>query len=142
MRHRLRLLTVTSSGESTAIGDFGVDLQLFRGLNITFDWYKKRTYDIIRSAQVTNLLGLSAPYVNDGEMTNTGIEFMIGWNDRVKDGVMKDFGYNVNFFITKNKNKLVKYGATTYYGATEYGNRYAISQKRVAPAISIACSRP
>ena len=47
--------------ESTAIGDFGVDLQLFRGLNITFDWYKKRTYDIIRSAQVTNLLGLSAP---------------------------------------------------------------------------------
>ena len=115
--------------ESTAIGDFGVDLQLFRGLNITFDWYKKRTYDIIRSAQVTNLLGLSAPYVNDGEMTNTGIEFMIGWNDRVKDGVMKDFGYNVNFFITKNKNKLVKYGATTYYGATEYGNRYTISEE-------------
>ena len=62
-------------------------------------------------------------------MTNTGIEFMIGWNDRVKDGVMKDFGYNVNFFITKNKNKLVKYGATTYYGATEYGNRYAISRR-------------
>ncbi len=99
-------------------------------MNITFDWYKKRTYDIIRSAQVTNLLGLSAPYVNDGEMTNTGIEFMIGWNDRVKDGVMKDFGYNVNFFITKNKNKLVKYGATTYYGATEYGNRYAILHAR------------
>ncbi len=100
--------------ETTSIGDFGIDIQLFRGLNITFDWYNKRTYDILRAAQVNALLGLSAPTINDGEMTNKGIEFMIGWNDRIKDGAFKDFSYNVNFFITKNKNKLVKYGSTGY----------------------------
>ena len=107
--------------ETTASGDFGIDLQLFRGLNITFDWYKKRTYDILRAAQVSNLLGLSAPVINDGEMTNTGVEFMIGWNDRVRDGVLKDFGYNASFFITKNKNKLVKFGSTEY-GYNSQGN--------------------
>lgn len=38
--------------ETTAIGDFGADLTLFNGFNVTFDWYKKRTYDILRKAQV------------------------------------------------------------------------------------------
>ncbi len=115
--------------ETTAIGDFGIDLQLFRGLNITFDWYKKRTYDILRSAQVNALLGLSAPTINDGEMTNKGIEFMIGWNDRIKDGAFKDFGYNVGFFITKNKNELVKYGSTQYGYRGEHETPYLIYEE-------------
>ena len=58
--------------ESTAIGDFGIDITLFNGFNITFDWYKKRTYDILREAQSNSLLGLKAPFVNAGEMVNKG----------------------------------------------------------------------
>ena len=59
--------------ESTAIGDFGIDITAFNGFNITFDWYKKRTYDILREAQSNSLLGLKAPFVNAGEMVNKGI---------------------------------------------------------------------
>lgn len=115
--------------ETTAIGDFGVDLQLFRGLNITFDWYKKRTYDILRTAQVNALLGLSAPTINDGEMINKGVEFSIGWNDRISDGVFKDFGYFANFFIARNKNELVKFGTTQYGSQGEYGSYSRIYQE-------------
>ena len=28
--------------ESTAIGDFGVDITAFNGFNVTFDWYRKK----------------------------------------------------------------------------------------------------
>ncbi|MDE7356393.1 MAG: TonB-dependent receptor [Rikenellaceae bacterium] len=114
--------------ETTAIGDFGVDLLLFRGLNITFDWYHKRTYDIIRGAQVSSLLGLSAPVINDGEMVNKGIEFMIGWSDRIDNGIFKDLSYNANFFIARNRNKLVKYGATEY-GGDMFGAQRTIFQE-------------
>ncbi len=115
--------------ETTAIGDFGLDLQLFRGLNITFDWYKKRTYNILRTLQVNALLGLNGPTINDGEMTNQGIEFLIGWNDRIKDGFFKDFGYRANFFITRNRNKLTKYGTTDYGYIGEFGNPYLIYEQ-------------
>ncbi len=62
-------------------------------------------------------------------MTNKGIEFLIGWNDRIKDGAFKDFGYNVNFFITKNKNELVKYGSTQYGYRGEHGTPYLIYEE-------------
>ncbi len=75
------------------------------------------------------LLGLNGPTINDGEMTNQGIEFLIGWNDRIKDGFFKDFGYRANFFITRNRNKLTKYGTTDYGYIGEFGNPYLIYEQ-------------
>ena len=56
--------------ETTTITDIGFDLQVFDGLSVTFDWYKKTTDDILRSSQVSSLLGLSAPTVNNGSVEN------------------------------------------------------------------------
>lgn len=97
--------------ETTAIGDFGVDMILFNGFNITFDWYKKRTYDILRRAQGNALLGLDPPYINDGEMVNKGIEISLAYNGYVHDGVFKGLNYNVGVFFDRSRNELTKYGA-------------------------------
>lgn len=97
--------------ETTAIGDFGADLTLFNGFNVTFDWYKKRTYDILRKAQGNALLGLDAPYINDGEMVNKGIEVSLGYNDYVRDGFFEGLSYNANVYFDRSRNTLTKYGA-------------------------------
>ena len=97
--------------ETTSIGDFGFDATLFNGLNITFDWYKKKTYDILRRAQGNNLLALDAPYINDGEMVNKGIEVSLAYNGYVDSGRMKGLNYNVGVFFDRSRNELTKYGA-------------------------------
>lgn len=97
--------------ETTAIGDFGFDLTAFNGFNITFDWYKKRTYDILRKAQANALLGLTAPYINGGEMQNKGIEVTLGYNGYVHSGRMKGLSYTASVFFDRTRNTLTEYGA-------------------------------
>ena len=96
--------------ESTSIGDFGIDITAFNGFNVTFDWYKKRTYDILREAQSNSLLGLKAPYINAGEMVNKGIEVSLAYNGYIQDGVFKGLSYNAGVFFDRTRNELTKYG--------------------------------
>ncbi len=97
--------------ESTSVTDIGFDLQLFSRLNITYDWYRKHTYDILRQAQVTGALGLNAPFINSGDMLNTGHELSVQYNDRVNNGFFSELEYGGGFYIDVFKNKLIKFGA-------------------------------
>lgn len=97
--------------ETTTVTDIGVDLTLFNGLNITFDWYNKKTTDILRSSQVSNLLGLSAPTVNNGEVENKGIEISFSYNNMIQEGVFKGLQYNAGVYFDRSRNKLVQFGA-------------------------------
>lgn len=97
--------------ESTSIGDFGVDITAFNGFNITFDWYKKRAYDILREAQGNSLLGLTPPNVNIGEMVNKGVEVTLAYNGYIREGVFKGLNYNAGVFFDRTRNELTKYGA-------------------------------
>ncbi len=97
--------------ETTTITDVGVDMTLFQGLNITFDWYNKTTSDILRKAQATNLLGLDAPFINDGEMTNKGIELSLQYSNRISKGIFEGMHYSVGAYIDKTTNELTKFGA-------------------------------
>ncbi|MDR2272955.1 MAG: TonB-dependent receptor [Sphingobacterium sp.] len=96
--------------ESTAVADFGVDIRLFNKLNITYDWYRKHTSDILRQAQVTGALGLSAPFINSGDMLNTGHELAVQYNDRIHEGRFEGLTFGGGFYIDKFKNKLIKFG--------------------------------
>ena len=58
--------------ERTSSWDFGVDMSLLDNkLSFVFDWYKKRTRDILRASQIPGSIGLNAPTVNDGEVTSS-----------------------------------------------------------------------
>lgn len=102
--------------ETTTVTDVGVDLTVFDGLNVTFDWYKKKTTDILRDAQVTGVLGLEAPTVNSGEMQNKGFELSIQYINKVKDGFFKDLVYNTGFYIDRSRNKVTRFGAEEISG--------------------------
>ncbi len=96
--------------ESTAVTDIGVDLTLFKGLSITYDYYKKHTYDILRTAQVTDLVGMYPPYVNKGDMINIGHEIAVQYNGVINSGKMEGFSYGVGFYIDTFRNKLTNFG--------------------------------
>jgi TonB-linked SusC/RagA family outer membrane protein len=97
--------------ETTTVTNIGLDLQVFQGLSVTFEWYKKVTSDILRSSQVSNLLGLSAPTVNNGTVENQGIEFDLNYNNVISGGVFDGLQYNAGFYFDRSRNKLVKFGA-------------------------------
>ena len=97
--------------ETTTVTDVGADITLFDGLNITFDWYKKKTTDILRKAQVMGALGLTAPMINGGEMENKGIELNVQYTHNIKSGYFKGLRYNAGFYIDHVGNKLTKFGA-------------------------------
>lgn len=96
--------------ERTQQTDIGVDLALFNDkVNITADYFIKITKDLLFNPEVSALLGSggagsSSPYVNAGNVRNTGIEFAIDYNTEFFDGLRLRVGYNV----TALKNKVIE----------------------------------
>lgn len=73
-------------------------------LGVSFDWYKKTTKDWLLRAPILSVYGLSAPYVNGGDVENKGFELALNWNDQIG----KDFTYGINANVSTNKNKVTK----------------------------------
>ncbi|MDD2305175.1 MAG: TonB-dependent receptor [Prolixibacteraceae bacterium] len=120
--------------ETTSILDFGLDLTAFKGLNVTFDWYKKRTSDILRGSQVTGVVGLNPPTVNNGTMENKGFELSVNYQNNVKSGYFAGLNYSAGFNLDHYKNKLVDFGAREISGyylrqeGLEWESYYMIEQ--------------
>ena len=107
--------------------DIGLDLRILNGkVDITTDYFKRRTEDLLVQSQVSGLLGTgAAPFVNAGIVENEGIEFAIGYSDNFSE----DFKFNIKYNVTAIKNEVVSVS-----GEGEYleGGFFGISQ----PAIS------
>nr|WP_199078046.1 TonB-dependent receptor [Pedobacter sp. ASV19] len=101
--------------ETTTMTDFGVDIALFKNFNVTFDWYKKRTTDILRPSQVTAIVGLGAPIINNGTVDNTGVELGLNYNNVVKNGALNGLTYNFGVNLDHFNNKIVKFGEQEIY---------------------------
>src|SRR5699024_8388662 len=73
------------SWESTATRDIGVDIDLFRNrLGVTFDYYTKKTTDIILQLPIPYIVGLAAPYQNAGVVKNTGLDLSVRYRNQSK----------------------------------------------------------
>lgn len=104
--------------ETTTITDIGFDLYVLNGLSVTFDWYNKKTTDILRGSQVTSIVGLTPPTVNNGTMVNTGVELSLGYQNQVNSGALQGLSYNMNFYIDRFKNELTEFGEREIGGYT------------------------
>ena len=83
--------------------DIGFDARFFnQRLNVNFDFYVKTTKDWLVQPPVLATVGTGAPFINGGDVKNTGIELGLAWNDRIG----KDFHYFVNVNGAYNKNKV------------------------------------
>lgn len=94
--------------ESTAMTNVGVDLALLNSrLQITADWYRKDTRDILLTVPIPlSPGGANDPVRNAGKIKNTGVEWTVNWNDFVSD----DFSYGVTLTGSAMKNEVVAMG--------------------------------
>jgi TonB-linked SusC/RagA family outer membrane protein len=110
--------------EKDALSDIGVDAA-FRHFDVTVDWFKKAISGLLFQATLPNTAGGSAaPYVNFGDINNTGIDGMITY----KNQVGSDWKYSVTATFTHYKNMVkslppgVEYYSAANVGSTRIGN--------------------
>ncbi len=85
--------------------DLGIDARFLDSrLGLAFDWYKKSTKDWLVRAPILGVYGIGAPYINGGDVENTGIELALNWNDQLENGLR----YGVSANMTYNKNEVTK----------------------------------
>tara|TARA_R110002049_G_scaffold292252_2_gene476645 strand:- start:31763 stop:34780 length:3018 start_codon:yes stop_codon:yes gene_type:complete len=79
--------------------DIGVDMRILNNkVDITADYFKKRTEDLLVIPQVSGLLGTGgAPVVNGGVVENEGVEFAIGYSDNFSENLKFSVKYNVTY---------------------------------------------
>lgn len=87
--------------ETSEQTDFGIDARFLRNrLSFGFDWFNKITSDLLLNLTPLPELGATSYWTNTGKVKNTGLEFELGWKDRVGD-----FSYSIttNFSTIKNE---------------------------------------
>ncbi len=113
--------------ETTHSWDVGLDATFFNSrLNLTFDWYWKKTKDMLLAIQLPLYMGYDNPQQNGGEMTTKGWDLQLGWRDNIGD-----FYYSVNFNLSDYKSvmgnmsgKIVDSGGKITREGDEYQSWY------------------
>lgn len=82
--------------------DLGLDLRFLRSrLTFTFDWYQKKTKDlIVTGITPSTVVGVDASPVNAGNVKNVGLEFELSWKDQIGDF---KYGISANASTLKNE---------------------------------------
>ena len=85
--------------------DLGFDARMFGSkLNVAFDWYQKDTKNWLVNAPIMGHFGANAPYVNGGDVRNSGVELALNWNDAIN----QDFSYSIGVNGSYNKNRVTR----------------------------------
>lgn len=94
-----RLETIT--WEKATTWGIGLDLGLFKNkVNVSLDYYNRKTSDIIMQVDVPREFALGAYYDNVGSMRNQGFELTASYEDSYGDWT---FGASANFAYNKNE---------------------------------------
>ncbi|VTR44841.1 SusC/RagA family TonB-linked outer membrane protein [Sphingobacterium thalpophilum] len=100
------------SWEKTESFDVGLDyVGLNSRLNLTFDYYKKITNDMLLELQIPQYIGFDNPNQNTGKMYTKGWELALGWKDKVGD-----FSYGINVNLSDFKSVMGDLGGTEFLG--------------------------
>lgn len=105
--------------ETTAQHNIGIDFSLLDGdIYGSFDWYDKRTKDILVAMDGIGAMGEgTSQWVNAGEMKNTGFELSVGYRHSIND-----FSWDINGNIGKYNNEITKLPITIASKGTFGGN--------------------
>ena len=95
--------------ESTTSYNLGFDLNILKGrVGFVFDYYRKKTSDLLLEIPVEQTTGFSTQLSNIGNVTNEGVEFAVNASIYQK----KNFSWNVTANIAHNKNKVTSLGGS------------------------------
>ncbi len=97
--------------ERTEQINLGADIGLFSNrLNLTVDYFNKKTIDLIESLPVPSVAGVaSPPETNIGQVENKGFEFSLAYDQR-----FGDFGLNFRGNLATVKNNVLNIGQRNF----------------------------
>lgn len=97
-----RLSNESVKWETSEQLNIGFDAYMLRNrLGINVDFYTKKTKDWLVVAPILATAGAGAPYINGGDVKNTGIELGLTWRDNIGQ-----VNYNIGVNGSYNKNKV------------------------------------
>lgn len=84
--------------------DLGIDARFLSDrLTFGFDFYDKRTKDLLFSKPVPPELGVGSVTINGGQVLNQGVEIELGWKDNIGD-----FSYGINANLSTLRNEVLE----------------------------------
>ncbi len=108
--------------------NFGIDMALEYGFELTADYFDKRTKNLLLPRPIPLTMAESAPYVNAGEVQNKGIEASLTYRKTFSNGLKLHTTLNASHIVNKitsmnapeqlNSPKAIKVGAAinSFYG--------------------------
>ncbi len=101
--YQSRLANENVTWETSEQTNIGIDARMFASrLGVNLDYYVKNTKDWLVTAPILATAGTGAPFINGGDVKNTGFEFNVTWADHIG----KDFTYSLGVNGAYNKNKV------------------------------------
>ena len=111
--------------------DVGMDARfLDNRITLALDYFYKRTNDLLLIPEVSlitgsNAPGAGAPYVNAGDVKNSGFEIELGYRQTISD----DLSFGINYNMTTLDNEVLKVDNSIGYTS---GGVFGIGQSDVA----------
>jgi TonB-linked SusC/RagA family outer membrane protein len=107
--------------ERTTSVDVGVDMGLFQNhLNVTFDWYDRKTLDmLIAGKTLPGVFGAASPRQNAGNLDSKGWELSVKWNASTQVA-NKPFSYSFGLALSDFKSHITKYDNPSYLLSSYY----------------------
>ncbi len=103
--------------ERTHTLDAGIDMGFLQNrFNLSVDYYKSDTKDLLLNVPISNLTGFSTSLQNIGQVRNSGVDVELSTRN-----IDKEFKWSTDFNINYNKNKVIKLGddGSPIYGSIE-----------------------
>ncbi|MGF6846460.1 TonB-linked SusC/RagA family outer membrane protein [Chitinophaga sp. W3I9] len=88
--------------ETSEQTNIGFDATVLQRLDITFDYYVKKTKDWLITVPILATAGADAPLINGGDVKNTGVELALNY----RNSIGKNFHYSVGVNGAYNKNRI------------------------------------
>ena len=99
--------------EKTWSWDVGIDATfLGNRLDLTADYYYKKTTDMLLAVAIPSFTGYSAPDRNAGTMNTRGWEVKLGWSDSIGD-----FNYGISVNVSDYKSIMGNLGGKQVFGS-------------------------
>src|SRR5690606_27296289 len=118
------LVSADLTWETATTIDFGVDLTLFGNLDLSADWYKRTTRNmLVAGDKLPAVLGAGVPNKNSAELETIGGEISITW----RENHTKDLNYNIGVVVSDYQSTITKFDGnpnnlhTTHYTGKKFG---------------------
>lgn len=105
------LVSPTFTWETVNQIDFGFDVNMFRNrFNLSFDWYRRNTKDMLTTGQVLPAtLGAAVPRENAADLKTVGWELSAGWQDQLKNGL----SYHIKAVLSDYQSTITRFSNPT-----------------------------